>query len=325
MSESTNPGLRLLAERRGFHIGTCVSALPLQNDPEYARIVAHEFNTVTPENALKFNVLSPSRGEYDFSAADAVVHFAESHNMQVRGHPLLWYAQLPKWLVNAKPTRSELVEILISHVTRVVSRYAGRIATWDVVNEAIADDGTLRKNVWLQTIGPEYLELAFAAARAADPRAKLFYNDYGLEATDQHLDAMYELLLDLRRRVPIDGVGFQMHLSLDHLGVLHKLPELLKRFTELDLEPALTEFDVRMRVAGHPTSAQLADQAAMYREVLRSCMAAPRCTTLVVWGFTDRHSWVPHFFANEGAALMFDEEYRRKPAYSALAEELARE
>lgn len=326
LNESAGPGLRVLAERKGLRLGTCVSALPLENDPEYARVLADEFSVVTPENALKFGVLSRSRGQYDFSHADALVHFAENRGMQVRGHALLWYAQLPEWLVNGKPTRSELVEILVSHVRRVVGRYAGRIAGWDVVNEAVAPDGSLRDNIWLRTIGPEYLEMAFAAARAADPGAQLFYNDYGIEATDQHMDAVYELLRELRRRqVPVDGVGLQMHLTLDHLSAIHKLPALLKRFAGLGLQLALTEFDVRMKVAGEPTPAQLADQATAYREVLRACMAEPGCTTLVMWGFTDRHSWVPHFFPNEGAALLFDEEYRRKPSYGALAEELARE
>lgn len=127
MNEITSTGLRVLSERKAFRIGTCVSALPLANDPEYSRVVTHEFNVVTPENALKFGVLSPSRGHYDFSDADALVEFAEKHNMQVRAHVLLWYAQLPHWLVSGKPTRSDLVEILTNHVTHVVSRYAGRI------------------------------------------------------------------------------------------------------------------------------------------------------------------------------------------------------
>lgn len=325
MDERSGPGLRLLAERRGFRIGTCVSAIPLKNDPEYARTVAREFNVITPENALKFGVLSPSRGHYDFSGADAIVEFAENHGMEIHGHPLLWYAQLPEWLVNGKPTRTELIDILTTHVTTVVSRYAERIASWDVVNEAIAADGTLRDNVWHRVIGPEYLDLAFAAAHSADPKAQLFYNDYGIEATEQHTEAVYELLRNLRRRkVPIHGVGLQMHLTLDHLSAINRLPSMLTWFADLGLPVAVTEFDVRMKVSGHPTPEQLATQAVVYREVLRSCLAAQGCSTLVTWGFSDRHSWVPHFFPNQGAALLLDEEYQPKPSYHALAEEFMR-
>ncbi len=326
MVERTGPGLRLLAERRGFRIGTCVSILPLKNDPEYARAVAREFNVITPENALKFGVLSRSRGHYDFSDADALVDFAEKHGMQIHGHALLWYAQLPEWLVNGKPTRTELIDILTTHVTTVVGRYAGRIASWDVVNEAIATDGTLRDNVWHRIIGPEYLDMAFAAAHSADPKAQLFYNDYGIEATEQHADAVYELLRTLRgRQVPIGGVGLQMHLTLDHLSAVNRLPSMLARLADLGLPVAVTEFDVRMKMSGHPTAEQLATQASVYREVLRSCLTAQGCSTLVVWGFTDRHSWVPHFFPNQGAALLWDEEYQPKPSYHALAEELMRD
>jgi endo-1,4-beta-xylanase len=323
MGDVLGPGLRELADPLGIRIGTCVDVRALKGDHDYARTLVREFNLITPENSLKFGVLSPSRGHYNFSEADLLVDFAEAHDMQVHGHVLLWHVQLPHWLLKYKPTRSELIEILTSHVRTVVGRYAGRVASWDVVNEAIASDGQFRDNLWHRTIGPEYLDLAFAAARSADPHARLFYNDYGIEATGPQTDAIYNLLVDLRhRQVPVDGVGLQMHLALEHLGDLEGMSAKLKKFADLNLRVAITELDVRIPTNVHPTVDQLAIQATVYRQVLRSCQQAA-CSTLVFWGFTDCHSWVPHFFPNHGAALLFDEEYRPKPSYSALHDELA--
>ncbi len=323
MADVPDSGLRDLADPLGVRIGTCVDARALKADPDYARILVRDFNLITPENSLKFGVLSPVRGHYNFSEADMLVDFAEAHGMQVHGHVLLWHLQLPHWLLKYKPTRSELIEILTSHVRTVVGRYAGRITSWDVVNEAIASNGQYRDSLWYRTIGPDYLDLAFAAARSADPHAMLFYNDYGIEATGAQTDAIYKLLVDLRRRqVPVDGVGLQMHLALDDLCDLESVSAKIQNFADLNLRVAITELDVRIPTNVHPTADQLAMQANVYRQVLRSCQQAA-CSTLVFWGFTDRHSWVPHFFPNHGAALLFDEEYRPKPSYRALHDELA--
>jgi len=320
MSES----LRVLAERRGFHIGSCASAQILQWDRQYAQTLGEEFNVITPENEMKFGVVSPERGRYDFSAADAIVEFAEAKRIGVRGHVLVWHAQLPHWLVAGSLTRSALVRIMTDHITVLVGRYAGRITGWDVVNEAIGPDGKFRDSVWYQGIGPEYVEIAFRAARAADPSARLFYNDSGIESTDQHLDAVHELLRELKRRaVPVDGVGLETHLDMDEPNGVEKLAWAMNRLGALGLEMAVTELDVRMTAHGHPTAEQLATQAHLYRLVLRACLGSSNCDTCVLWGLTDRHSWVPHFFPGKNAALIFDENYRKKAAYQALAEELA--
>lgn len=324
MDGGLGPGLRDLAEPMGIRIGTCVNVSALKSDPHYARTLVREFNLITPENALKFGVLSCSRGQYNFSDADLLVDFAEAHKMQVHGHVLLWHLQLPDWLLRYKPTRSELIDILTTHVSTVVGRYAGRIATWDVVNEAIDSDGRFHDNLFYRTIGPEYIDLAFAAARAADPRAQLFYNDHGVEATGPQAQAINALLADLgRRKVPIDGAGMQMHLALEHAGDLADLPARIQSIADLNLRAAITELDIRIPVNVHPTAEQLAIQAAMYRQILGVCAQRLTCSTLVFWGFTDRHSWVPHFFPNCGAALLFDEEYQAKPCYGALHDELA--
>jgi endo-1,4-beta-xylanase len=312
--------LRALAERSGLRIGSCVSAAPLRRDRRYAEVLAREFDTATTENALKFGVLSKARGVYDFAPADAIVEFAMAHGMDVRGHVLVWYAQLPDWIVRGRLGASELADVLTNHVTTVVSRYAGRIAVWDVVNEAVSEDGTLRDNVWLRTIGPEYIDLAFRAARQADKGARLFYNDYGIEAGAWHSDAVLELLQRLLTgNTPVDGVGLQLHLDLERLPDLGRLGDSMQRLGALGLDVHVTECDVRMTVHERPTPGQLTTQASVYRDVVQAGVSVPACQALSVWGFTDRHSWIPRFFPGQGAALLFDEEYRPKPAYDAVS------
>jgi len=324
MREDVQPGLRVLADRKRFRIGTCVSAPLLQWDPQYANTVRREFNVITTENALKFAVVAPKRGQYNFSDADAIVDFAEANRMEVRGHVLVWHSQLPQWLANGALTRSGLVEILTTHIADVVGRYSGRIAAWDVVNEAVGSDGAFRESIWYKMIGKEYVDLAFRAARSADPTARLYYNDYGIEASDEHAEGIYELIRDLKQRdIPVDAVGLQMHVDMNESKRIERLPAAIGRLRTLGLEAAVTELDVRMNVQEHPTAEHLARQAAIYRQVLRFCLQTPRLEACVLWGFTDRHSWVPHFFPDQNHAAIFDENYCRKPAYDALAEELA--
>ena len=170
---------------------------------------------LTPENAMKFGLVHPEPDRYDFADADYIVGFAEAHGMQVRGHNLVWHFQLPTWLTEGTWTRDELIDILHQHITTVVGHYRGRVAAWDVVNEAIADDGSLRDTIWLRGIGPEYIDMAFRWAHEADPDALLFYNDYAGEGLGAKSDAIYALVQGLLERgVPINGVGLQMHVSL---------------------------------------------------------------------------------------------------------------
>ena len=322
-NESSRAGLYALALHRGLRIGTCISVPPLLGDQRYAETVIREFNLITPENALKFGIIAPARGTYDFAEADTIVEFAEAHRMEVRGHVLVWDLQLPHWLKKKNFRPSEMREILESHIATVVGRYAGRITIWDVCNEAIGDSGAMRQTIWHNTVGPDYVKIAFRAARAADPRGSLFYNDRGIEATAEHFEGVCRLLDELRQSgCPVDGIGLQMHLDLNQADKLQHLPARLDRLAEFGLRVHVTELDVRMKLQGEPTPGQLASQADVYRRVLRSCLHARSCDVLAMWGFTDRHSWVPHFFPDYGAALIFDEEYEEKPGYREMAAEL---
>jgi endo-1,4-beta-xylanase len=316
------PALRSLAQAHGRYIGAAVAPGPLLSEPLYAETLAREFNMLTPENALKFGRTRPSRERYTFQDADAIVAFAQANRMAVRGHTLVWHEVLPRWLTAGGFTRDELLAILHEHITTVVGRYRGRIVAWDVVNEALGNDGAWRNTFWYKTIGPEYVDLAFRWAREADPQARLFYNDYGGEGLGRKSDAVYALVQGMMQRgVPIDGVGLQMHVRSDASPEPAEFAASLQRLAGLGLEVHITEMDVRIK--GRVTEEELARQASICKDMLRVCFTAENCRAFVFWGFTDRHSWIPKYFPGWGAALPFDEAYRAKPAYRALMEALS--
>jgi endo-1,4-beta-xylanase len=313
-------GLRDLAGSR-IRIGAAVDEDALSSDPVYRETLAREYDSLTPENAIKFEVVHPAPFRYDFHHGDALVAFAVAHRMQVHGHVLVWHEQLPTWLTQGHLPADAVREALRQHIQRVVGHYRGRVAAWDVVSEAIADDGSLRDTFWLQALGPEYIELAFQWAHEADPEARLYYNDYGGESLGPKSDAIYRLVRDLRaRQIPIDGVGLQMHLSTEWNPPPADVAANMARLAALGLEANVTEMDVRMKLPPRPVD--LAAQAQIYRGILESCLAAPNCREFTTWGLSDHHSWIPQAFPGWGAALPFDEEYRPKPAYLELAKAL---
>ncbi len=323
--------LRVLADERGIEFGTAVAADPLMTNDTYAEVLAREFNAVTPENAMKWSPLRPSRDEFTFADADSIVAFAARHDMSVRGHTLVWHRQLPNWLTEGDWSREELITILETHIQTVINHYEeeypGQITKWDVVNEAIVDGGGRRNNIWQETIGDEYVAIAFRAAEeATDSDAKLYYNDYGIAGGGSKADGVYEMVSGLvENDVPIDGVGFQSHLSTQYGAPSDQvLADEMGRYEELGLNVAITELDVRIPLGddGEPSEEQLSQQADYYTRFLNNCLFAENCTEFRAWGFTDAYSWVPDEFDGEGAALIFDENYEPKPAYDALIETL---
>jgi len=321
------PPLRVLAERCGIYIGAAVER-SLLDIPDYAYTLKREFNILTTENALKFANVHPQPDTYSFDDADYIISFAESNGMKVRGHTLVWHQQLPTWITQGRYTREEWINILREHIMTVVGRYRGKIYAWDVVNEAVEDDGTLRDNIWLKNIGPEYIELAFRWAHEADPQALLFYNDYGAEGLGVKSDAIYSFIKSLLDKgVPIHGVGLQMHISLENPPNPQEIAANIRRLNDLGLEVHITEMDVRIKTPARWED--LIKQAEIYREILKVCLSAERCKVFVMWGFTDKHSWIPSHFAGYGAALIFDESYKPKPAYyyiiATLIEDLTKE
>ena len=336
----TDPTLRSEAPR-DLKIGSAVwgqnelIGYDRKNPTEFQRILAAEFNSLTPENDMKWAEIHPEPGVYDFSGADAVMAFAQANGQEVRGHTLLWHSQNPQWVIDASATWTceEARVVLEDHITTVVGRYAGEIYEWDVANEIFQDDwdaGGVRlrteANPFLKACAEDPVALigdAFRWAHAADPEAVLFLNDYNAEGINTKTNAYYALAQELLADgVPLSGFGAQGHLSLMY-GFDDSIQANFERFAALGLKVAVTEADVRMPLGedGEPDAAQIALQAERYDAMLEACLNVAACTSFTVWGFDDERSWVPGVFP-EGYATIMTEEFEKKPAYYALLESL---
>jgi endo-1,4-beta-xylanase len=310
----------------GGHHETMPYPNPFTSDQQYREVLASEFSSVSPENQAKWEFIHPQRDQYRFAEMDAIVDFAQQHDQVVRGHTLFWHSQNPAWLEQGGFSKEELRSILKDHITTVVGRYAGKIQQWDVANEIFNDNGTLRTtdNIWIRELGPEIIADAFRWAHEADPHAKLFFNDYGVESINPKSTAYVGLISKLLSQgVKVDGFAVQGHLSTRY-GFPGDLQANLQRFEDLGLETAVTEIDVRMDIpAGtKPTTEQLAKQASYYQRALEACLNIEGCKSFTIWGFNDKYSWVPVFFSGEGEATVMWEDYTRKPSYYALQSSL---
>ena len=321
------PTLRALAASHQITIGTAVPT-HLLSEPDYTAILTSEFSQLEPENEMKFAPIHPRPDSdsqpFNFAPADALVAFAHDHGMLVRGHTLVWHKQVPDWITKKDFTAQQLAGVLHNHIRTLVSRYRSKVYAWDVVNEAFDADGSLRNTVWSSRPGidagpgTKFIEQAFRWAREADPASKLFYNDYDTEEINAKSDAIYAMAKDFNQRgVPLDGVGFQAHLTLkfNDPAKLESFAKNLDRFAKLGLELHITELDVRL---DDSAPASVAAQARLYGEITSMCVRQPTCKLIQTWGFTDKHSWIPGFFHGQGWALPWDETYQKKPAYEAL-------
>lgn len=315
--------LRRAAGER-VRIGTAVEGVHSSRalaEPEYREALAANFNSVTPENQMKWSIVHPAPHRWVFEPADEVVGFAREHGQTVRGHTLLWHGSLPAW-VGDLPDCAALRAAVRDHVTTLVTRYRGIVTQWDVVNEMYDETGRLRpEEPFASRCGEGLVADAFRWAHAADPQATLFLNDYAAEAVNARSDAYHALARRLLAQgVPLGGMGFQGHLRLAD-GVPATMDENLARFAALGLEVAVTEADVRRSVThGLPWDAER--QAAVHARLLDACLRQAACRSFTLWGFTDRYSWVPGALEGQGAATVMDADYAPKPALLALARRL---
>jgi endo-1,4-beta-xylanase len=292
----------------------------LADDAPYRDLVAQEFSTVTAENVMKWEATEPQQGVHDWAAADRLIDFARANRQKVRGHTLVWHSQNPAWVNEQDLTPAQLRAVLRRHIIDEVTHFKGRVWHWDVVNEIFNDDGTWRDTIWLRNLGKGYVADAFRWAHQADPKAKLFLNDYNNEGVNAKSDAYYALVKQLRAAgVPVQGYGVQGHLAVQY-GVPGDTLTNLRRFEKLGLQTAFTEVDVRLPLPADPIKVQA--QAQGFTSLLQACLLADRCVSYTLWGFTDRYSWVPGVFDGEGSATPLDENLAPKPAYAALRDTL---
>ncbi|MFC0439876.1 endo-1,4-beta-xylanase [Kutzneria buriramensis] len=305
--------LKTLAEAKGIYFGTALTQSNLSNSTITA-IAGAQFDMVTPGNEMKWDTTEPSNGSYNFGPGDAIVSFAQSHNMRVRGHNLVWHSQLPGW-VSSLPS-NQVQGAMEAHITTEATHYKGKVYAWDVVNEPFNEDGSLRADAFSNAMGSGYIADALRTAHAADPNAKLYLNDYNIEGQNAKSDGMYKLVSQLKAQgVPIDGVGLESHFIVGQ--VPSSMRANMQRFTALGLDVAVTELDDRMQTPA--SSANLAQQATDYAAVVSNCLAVSHCVGVSQWGVGDADSWIPGAFPGQGAATMYDNNYQPKPAYNATA------
>jgi len=312
-----------------------------------AALVAAQFNSISPENDLKWEVIHPSPGTYNFDPADHYVDFGEKNRMFVIGHCLIWHSQVPHWVFEddkgQEVTREELLRRMHDHIAKVVGRYQGRVSGWDVVNEALNDDGSLRRSPWQRVIGDDYIAKAFQFAHEADPKAELYYNEYSIENEAKRKGCVELIKKLLAQGIPVKAVGIQGHYHMDWpsmdqvdatIGALAALGVKVN-ITELDLDvlPRVrrgnsADINARAEVtpesnpytAGLPQEQQtaLADRyAALFKVFVKHRDAITRVT---FWGVTDKGSWLNNFPARgrTNYPLLFDREGKPKPAFDAV-------
>jgi endo-1,4-beta-xylanase len=291
------------ASAQGRYFGTAIAGHKL-NDATYAAIANREFDMVTAENEMKLDATEPSRGQFNFAAGDRVAQWARSNGKRLRGHTLAWHSQQPGWMQSM--SGPALRQAMLNHVTTVATHYRGQIHSWDVVNEAFADGGSgARRDSNLQRTGDDWIEAAFRAARAADPGAKLCYNDYNIDDwSHAKTQAVYRMVQDFKRRgVPIDCVGLQSHFN-PASPVPSNYQTTISSFAALGVDVQITELDI----AGSGSA-----QADNYRRIVTACLAVARCTGITVWGVRDSDSW-----RASSTPLLFDGAGNKKPAYNAV-------
>lgn len=278
-----------------------------------------DFGQVTPANSMKWDSTEPSRGQFSYTDGDAIADFAAENGQTLRCHALVWYNQLPSWVSNGNFDNATLVDVMTNHITNVVEHFKGQCYAWDVVNEAISDngDGSLRSNVFLDTIGEAYIPIAFAAAAAADPEAKLYYNDYSIEDGGAKSQAAVDIVKMVQSYgVKIDGVGLQSHFIVGSSPSTETQISNMQAFADLGVDVAITELDIR---ADTPISeADLQTQADDYAATMEACISVETCVGITLWDYTDKYSWIPNTFSGEGDALPWDENLGKKPAYNAM-------
>lgn len=300
-AQAAGSTLQAAAAESGRYFGTAIAANKL-SDSQYTTIANREFNMVTAENEMKLDATEPNQNQFNFTNGDRIVSWARSNGKQVRGHTLAWHSQQPGWMQNM--SGSALRSAMLNHVTQVATHYRGQIHSWDVVNEAFADGSSgARRDSNLQRTGNDWIEAAFRAARAADPNAKLCYNDYNTDNwSHAKTQAVYNMVRDFKSRgVPIDCVGFQAHFNSGN-PVPSNYHTTLGNFAALGVDVQITELDI----AGSGTS-----QAEQYRGIMQACLAVARCTGISVWGVRDSDSW-----RAGDTPLLFDGNGNKKLAYN---------
>ncbi len=329
-----------------FTVGVALNSRQVSGRNEKAaELAGKQFNSITAENDMKWQLVHPEPDRYRFEAADAYFEFAKKHDMEVIGHTLVWHSQTPRWVFQGAdggdPTREELLERMKEHIFKVAGRYKGRVKGWDVVNEALSDGGEdiLRDSPWRRIIGDDFIDHAFRFAREADPQAELYYNDYNLEIPRKRDNCVKLVKGMLERGVPIDGIGTQSHFQLG-FPPLGDIEKTIVEFSKLGMKVMVTELDVDVLPRNRPGVADIGSReqganpytdglpdemqkklAERYADIFEIYLKHRKHVTRVTfWGLDDRQSWLNGFpvRGRTNHPLLFDRQLNPKPAFTAV-------
>ncbi|KAM7201694.1 glycoside hydrolase [Rhypophila sp. PSN 637] len=295
------------------YFGTEIS-ISVMNDAGANNIAknSQDFGQYTAENEMKFDALEPSRGVFNYANGDKIVAQAQANGQIMRCHALIWHSQVPSWVSNGGFNNATLISIMRTHIANVVGHYKGKCYAWDVVNEALNEDGSYRNSgsIWGSTIGPAFIPMAFAAAAAADPSTKLYYNDYNCDKPGSKSTGAQNLIRMVKAYgAPIHGMGLQGHFTTGQVGSASTLVQNLQAFANLGVEVAYTELDI----ATPSSNPNFNQQATDYATVVSACKQVSACVGITTWGFTDEHTWIRNSYP-----LIWDINLQKKAAYNAI-------
>ncbi|MFS0778142.1 endo-1,4-beta-xylanase [Neobacillus sp. 3P2-tot-E-2] len=305
-----------------FNVGAAVNLRTIESQKDLLR---NHFNSITAENEMKFVEIQPAEGQFTFQSADQLAAFANENGIKMRGHTLVWHNQTPDWVFE-NADRETLLQRMKEHINTVMNRYKGTVFCWDVVNEAVTDEGTeiLRPTKWLEIIGEDYIERAFEFAHEADPDALLFYNDYN-ESNPEKREKIYKLVKSLvEKGVPIHGIGLQAHWNLVNPS-LEDIRTAIERYASLGLKLHLTELDLsvfnfedKRTDLTEPTSEMLELQAERYHQVFQLLRQyRDHITSVTFWGAADDYTWLSDFpvRGRKNWPFLFDENHQPKQSF----------
>lgn len=312
-----------LYQKANFPIGVAINIDEFRDNPTHQNIAHKQFNSFTAENIFKAQYLHPEEGFFDWREADTLAYFCASNHKRLHGHTLIWHEQLPAWIMQYQGSQTVWEQMFKHHIQTIVLHFKGKVASWDVVNEAFNEDGTLRNSIWKQHIGEHYIEKAFLYAEEADANVLLFYNDYNLESNPTKRNSVINYCNNLRQRgVKIDGIGLQMHVSIMFPSIT-QIAEAFQQVSHHTYKVHVSELDVSVNPLGKnitPTPQLFAEQAdyagkivLQYKKIARHLQYG-----ITIWGISDKDSWIRSYFNREDYPLLYDDNYVPKPIYCKL-------